>query len=99
MSLLFRLRNILAKIESTYGTDPTPTGSANAILCSEMDIEPIAGGTVPRNLIRSYLGNSEQLPTAVYARMTMTVEIAGSGTAGTAAAWGPLLRACGYAET
>ena len=31
-----RMRNalILAKTETTYGVDPTPTGAANAILCS-----------------------------------------------------------------
>ena len=36
-----RLRALLCKDESSYGSDPTATGSANAILCTELSIEPI----------------------------------------------------------
>ncbi|MDD2664373.1 MAG: phage tail tube protein [Dechloromonas sp.] len=90
---------ILAKIETTYGTDAVPTGAANAILLvDEPEIVPLDMSTVDRKLIREYFGNSEQLPTGVFARVNLKCEIAGSGTAGTAPAWGPLLRACGFAE-
>ena len=99
MPLLSRRRTILAKIETVYGTDPTPTGSANAILVRNMTITPLNAEMVSRDLVRPYLGTSEQLVAAKHVAIEFEVEMAGSGTAGTAPAYGPLLRACGLAET
>jgi hypothetical protein len=99
MSLLTRKRTILAKLETTYGTDPTPTGSANAILVRNMSITPLNAEVVSRDLVRPYLGASEQLIASSYVGIEFEVEMAGSGTAGTAPAYGPLLQACGMTET
>lgn len=99
MPLLSRRRTILAKIETTYGTDPTPSGSANAILVRNMSITPLSAETVSRDLVRPYLGNSETLIASKYVTIDFEVEIAGAGGAGTAPKYGPLLRACGLAET
>ena len=98
MSLLTRKRTILAKIETVYGTDPTPTGAANAILVRNVNITPQETEIASRDLVRPFLGNSEQLPVAIHAAVDFEVEIAGAGTAGVAPAYGPLLRACGFAE-
>ena len=95
MPLLTRKRLIVAKIESTYGTDPTPTG-ANAILVRNLEITPLEAETVNRDLVRPYLGASDQLLAQTRVSMTFEVEMAGSGTAGTAPAYGPLLKACGW---
>lgn len=89
---------ILAKVEATYATDPTPTGVANAILMTDVEYRPMEGQDVNRNLELAYLGAQEEFPTGLYATLTGSVELVGSGTAGTAPAWGPLLRACGVAE-
>lgn len=97
--LLFRNVAVLAKIETTYGTDATPTGAANAVLVSEVSVKPMEMKTVDRALIRPFLGNSEQLPTEIYNGCEFSVELAGSGAAGTAPSIGPLLRACGFSET
>jgi len=97
--LLYRNVAVLFKTEVTYGTDPTPTGVANAVLASEVKLSPMEMKTVDRNLIRPFLGNSDKLPTQIYNRLEMTLELAGSGAAGTAPAMGPLLKACGFAET
>jgi hypothetical protein len=99
MALLTRKRLILAKTESTYGTDPTPTGAANAILVRNLEITPLQADTVTRDLIRPYLGNSDQLLAQTRVEVTFEVELAGSGTAGTAPAYGPVLKACGLSET
>lgn len=99
MALLSRKRTILAKIESVYGTDSVPTGAANAILIRNLNINPQETETAPRDVVRTYLGNSEQLPVAIHVMAEFEVEIAGAGAAGTAPAYGPLLRACGFAET
>ncbi len=90
---------ILAKTESTYGTDPTPTGGSNAMLTSKPVITPMQAQFIDRDVIRGYLGGSEQLAGAMYAECAFDVELAGSGTAGTAPAYAPLLLACGLAET
>jgi len=90
---------ILAKIEGTYGTDPTPTGAANAMLVSNLSITPIKAQNVSRDLIRGYLGNSEQLLGTRYVECGFDIELAGAGTVATAPAWAPLLLACGMAET
>lgn len=99
MPQLTRRRTILAKIETTYGTDSTPTGSANAILIRNLNVSPVNSTVVQRDNYRPFLGNFEQLLADTHVSIDFEVEMAGSGTAGTAPAYGPLLRACGLAET
>jgi hypothetical protein len=99
MPLLSRKRTILAKTEVTYGTDPTPVGTTNAILVRSLNVTPLNAELVSRDLIRPYLGASEQLVASSYVSVEMEVEMAGAGTAGTAPAYGPLLLACGMAAT
>lgn len=95
------LRNtvILAKIETTYGTDATPTEGANAILISNVSITPLNSNAVDRDLVRPYMGGSDQLVGPISVNIGFDVELAGAGAAGTAAPYGPLLRACGFVET
>lgn len=90
---------VLAKVETTYKTDAIPTGVANAMLVSNVSAEPFAAENVDRALLREYFGGSEQLAGVVNQKLSFDVEIAGSGTAGTAPAYGTLLRGCGCAET
>ena len=97
-SVLTRRRLILAKIESSYGTDPTPAGT-NAILVRNLEIQPLVADTVNRELVRPYLGQADQLLSQTRVEVSFEVELAGSGTAGTAPAYGPVLRSCGISET
>lgn len=99
MARYFRNTAILAKIESSYGVDSTPTEGANAILVSNVSINPLNAQNVPRDLIRPYLGGSEQLVGNAYLEMSFDVELQGSGAAGTNPAYFPLLEACGFAVT
>ena len=96
-----RLRALLAKDESSYGSDPTATGSANAILCSELSIEPIQSDEVTRDLVRSYIGNYDTLLANTRAQVTITVEMAGSGAAtkDVPPQYAPLLKSCGLSQT
>ena len=86
MPLLTRRQLLLAETELTYGTDPTPTSSANAILVRNIEVTPLEADTVSRELIRPYLGQSEQLLAQTRVLVNFEVELAGSGTAGTAPA-------------
>jgi hypothetical protein len=99
MAKLARVRSILAKEEGTYGTDSSPTGADDAIQVSALEISPAESEVLSRDLIRSYLGNSPQLIANTRVTVTFTVEYSGSGTAGTAPQYGPLLKACGMSET
>lgn len=96
--LLFRKKMILAKLESSYGVDPTPTGSANSILTKELAINTFQGNTVDLNYDKPYIGNDKSLYTAPYTTLSFNVDLAGAGTAGVAPAYGALLRACGMEE-
>jgi hypothetical protein len=96
MARYARNQAILAKVETTYGTDVTPTGGSNAILVSNLSANPLNATNVDRSLIRNYLGGSEQLVGSNSIEVSFDVEFQNGGTAGTVAAWDPLLQACGY---
>jgi len=98
MSRYMRNTTLLAKVETGYGVDIVPTGAANAMLVSDVTITHTYAN-VGRDLIRSFMGGSEELVGTKHVSIECTVELQGSGTAGTAPAWGPLLRACGFAES
>ncbi|KQZ34298.1 phage tail tube protein [Massilia sp. Root1485] len=89
---------IVAKVETTAGTDAAPTGAANAILVSDMSITPLDAQNIDRNVVRGYFGASEQLVGPASVKVSLTVELAGSGAAATAPSWGILLQACAAAE-
>lgn len=93
-----RLMVLLAKPETTYGVDPTLTGSANAILAKNISIRPMEGEDVPRNLIRAYLSGEATIPAGLRGVLEFDTEIVGSGTAGVAPGWGVLARGAGCAE-
>lgn len=96
--LLFKKKTLLVKMETTYGTDPVPDGS-NAVVTKNLTINPYEGNTVTRDIDRDALGNDVEINTAPNVTVSFDVELAGSGTAGTAPGYGPLLRACGLSET
>lgn len=94
----FDSKIILVKTEATYAVDSGPTAELNAILMTDVQLQPMEGESVSRNLERPYMGAQEELNTALRATLTGSVELVGSGTPGIPPAWGPLIRACGVAE-
>lgn len=94
----WKSKALLAKMEQTYGVDSAPTGAANAILAQNVRLAPMEGEDVERNLERPYFGANPSIPVGLYSTLTFDVEAVGSGTAGTAPGYGPLLRMCGLAE-
>lgn len=89
---------ILAKIETTYGTDAVPTGEANAILGLNVTHRTMVGEQLSRDLLLPWLGHQGVILDGVVSTLELSVECAGSGAAGTAPGYGPLLRMCGLAE-
>lgn len=98
MPLNWASKVLLAKIETTYGTDAVPTAAANAILATNVELNPMEGDDVTRNLERPQMGADPTIPVNLRSTLAFDVELQGSGTLGTAPAWGPLLRACGVAQ-
>ena len=90
---------LLAKIEASYGTDPTPTGAANAMLVTNVEFKPMEGQDISRELDLPWLAAQATIPAGLHSQISFRVELVGSGTPGTAPAWGPLLRACAVAQT
>jgi len=96
--IFWRDKTVLAKPEGTYGVDSTPA-AGNAILMTNVSLAPMEGEDVNRNLEQPYFGASEDIPVGLYCTLTGDVELVGSGTAGDAPGWSPLIRACNVAET
>lgn len=98
MVRLTRKSLILAKIESSYGVDPTPTAASNSIATLNSSIKETFE-EVERNVQISSLTRKQSVGAKKFAEVTFTAELIGSGTAGTAPRLGTLLRACAMSET
>lgn len=91
---------LLLDIEATNGTAVTPTAAANAVAIRAKNLKIKSNvGTAVRDVITGTMGNDDKLPFNHTADLTFGVELAASGTAGTAPAWGKILRMGGFAET
>lgn len=89
---------VLFKPETTYGTDANPTGAANAILMTNVQIQPMEGEDVQRNIELPWLGGQETIAAALRVVLTGEIELIGSGETGVAPGWGPIMRCLGIAE-
>jgi hypothetical protein len=86
---------IFAKIEVTPGTDSVPV-AGDAMLVQGIDVKPVQGDRVARELARGFSGSFEGVVTNLSRAISFGVELASSGTAGTAPKYDALLKACGF---
>lgn len=98
MPILWNRKVLLAAIESSYGADAAPAATA-AVLAMNVQLSPMEGQDVSRELELASLGAQATIPAELHMRLAFEVELAPSGTAGTAPAWGALMRGCGCAQT
>lgn len=90
---------LLAKVETTNGTEEAPSALTDGILIAEsVEVTPMDITYAERNLLLPYFGGSQSLIATMNTRVSFQCEIAGSGTAGDAAAWGQLMQGCASAE-
>jgi hypothetical protein len=87
---------ILHKKEVTYGIDPVPT---LPLLTRNYVLKPGNAGLIERLLDKPAYGADPALITGVHCSSSFEVDAAGSGTAGTAPAWGDTIMAAGHSET
>jgi hypothetical protein len=97
--MLFNQKQLtLAKVESTPGTDASPTKTDDAILTGPVEIS-IDHQQLDRMAVRQSIAAIKMTIGRSMATLTIPVELKGSGAAGTAPEMAPLLQACGYKET
>ncbi len=99
MPISWKSKILLAKIETTYGTDSVPTAAANGVLATEVKLTPMEGDDVSRDLDFAFFAAQPTIPSGLYAKLSFKVELVPAGALGVAPAWGPLLRACACAQT
>ena len=100
MPLRTKQRLVLVKTEgASYGVDSSPTGSNALLVNDDLQLSPLTGGTVSRRVIRPYRGAYESSIVNTQVGITFSVELAGSGAAGTAPALADVLRSCATAQT
>ena len=97
MALLQRKRVILIETES--GTSEATVGATDAVQVIDLSITPQSSDVVNRDVVRPYFGASEQLLANTKVECTFSVELAGSGTAGTPPRYSKALEACGMKES
>lgn len=96
--MLSRLALGLFKIETVYGTDPTPTPPLNAVLIYDLTMT-VDGRVLNRQTLDASLSRRPHTIGRKLVNLTFRTEIKGSGTAATPPEWGVLMRAAGFAET
>lgn len=87
-----------AKLESSYGVDPTIAGT-DAVLILGVQHSPDRLRLIERPALTGALGQPQQAYGGMLEQVQITAELRGSGSAGTAPEIGPLLKACGLLET
>lgn len=91
---------LLAKVETTSGTDAAPTNTADAVLLFVNNFNcKIEQLFAERDVIRGFYGAPDKLPYTRRGTIGFSIDLAGSGTLGTAPQWGDLLIGCGQSET
>lgn len=91
-------RVLLAKIESTYGTDSVPVVGTDALDASNVKVREVPD-ILERDVVRGDLSPIAPVVGQKKMEITFSTELKGSGALGTAPAIGDLFQACGYAET
>lgn len=90
---------LLFKKETTYATDPTPTGAANAVQTTEFAIQPLEMTAVPRNLDKPGQGASPDVMTMANVPFSFKIEASGGGAAGDPPPYEDVILAAGFAAT
>jgi hypothetical protein len=98
MVMISKRSILLAKTETTYGVDPTPSESTDAFLGIDAVIKETFE-PAERPIQQSSLSMRPSLRGKRFAEIKFKLELQGSGTAGTAPRHGRLLEACGLSET
>lgn len=93
-----KLQMLVAKIETTYSVDPTPTAAANWLSAGNIDCNPVEMDTDQQTTVSNKFGMDEEIVGAVWSTISFDMPLRGSGTAGTAPNFDVILRSAGMAK-
>lgn len=99
---LIKRKVVLAKIESAYNSDPTPTNTDNSIQCEEPAWSHVGARMTPRNPVSNNLSPLKSLYGGTLIQIVLKCPMRGAGAAYSASVRpeiDPLLRACGFSST
>ena len=89
---------LLAEVEVTYGTDPTPAEATDAVLVQNVQHRPVLN-QIQREVLGGTLSKLGAFNGGKYSEITFDVELKHSGTADTPPDLGVLLKGCAFQET
>ena len=95
---LFKNRTLSSAIEATEGVNVSPSLTTDAAVVLDLEIG-VEADEVEREISVPWLGSNEVVYTRKQVTFSFSVEMSGSGTAGTAPAWGRFLQASGFSQT
>jgi hypothetical protein len=98
MPELYRKRQLAAKVETSKGSAATLTNADAGILIEDVKYK-INAEELVRNPLRSSISSWKSIAGARTATVMFRVEIKNSGTDHVPPSLGPLIRACGFAQT
>jgi hypothetical protein len=95
---LTQRRVILVKTETERGTDAIPTAATDALVVNTSAVMKPTGEEIARDTVRQIWSSQGHVVHKVHNTIDIEVELMGSGTAGVAPSFGPLLTACAMSE-
>ncbi len=95
---LFKNRTLSSAIEATEGVNVSPSLTTDAAVVLDLEIG-VEADEVEREISVPWLGSNDVVYTRKQVTFSFSVEMSGSGTAGTAPAWGRFVQASGFSQT
>lgn len=89
---------IFAKIQPVAGTPLDTVVAADWMEVSDATLTPMESTEVELNLLSDQMGAKMKFQTGFQAKLSFSIDLAGSGTAGTVPHWGVLEQICGKAQ-
>lgn len=99
MALKSLKQMLWAKPEAVYGTDPLPTGALNAMLVSNVKVNPLNATEIERKVLTPNFSNFGKIIADIHSTLDFDVELSPSGALGVAPAYGVLFKGCARSET
>lgn len=90
---------VLVKEEVTYNVDSSPVAASDAVLVGNASWAHEGLRMIERNVVKNTDPSKQQVFGDTLKTVSFDVELKGSGTAGTAPEFEPLLEACGFVPT
>ena len=98
MTIRTKQRILLAKLESTYGSDASPTNAADAVKASEVTLTPFESEEIEKIYLGQGTGTSLKKLIAKRVQLQFSIDLAASGGAGKAPQYAHLLKGAGFKE-